>query len=269
MKFGKHILSHGRKRLLAVGVYVTFALLLTPAVSVHGQTERKTIYAVLLDNTRSLEKQFPQIVTVGKRLIEEIRQRGSVSIFSFQSKRVASNFVALNSVDRYEGGNYDRAVSTLGVESTQDETALSRYLSQVAIVKGNTDLFGAIKMIADFLDSRLNVQPDLSLNRVMILITDGDHRMDEAAGLEQPTETDNERARIEKQLVGMVRARHIKVYAVAFTRDLDTTALFRKSRRLSAEDFLTKITKETGGRVVFAAKSKNLDADRMVTELLK
>jgi len=246
-----------------------FALVLTLGVSLRAQTETQTTYAVLLDNTRSVEKQFPQMLLVGQRLIEQLRRRGKTSIFSFKPQRDESHFVALYGVDRYEGGNYDRAVATLGLDSTQDESGLLRYLAQAGIVKGNTDLFGAINVIADFLDSKLKVQPNHPLNRVMVLITDGDHRMDEATGLEQPTETDNERARIEKQLVRTVKERGIKVYAIGFTRDLDTTELFRKSRRLSAEDFLTKLTKETGGRVVFAAKSKNLDADRLVAELLK
>lgn len=247
-----------------------FALVLTLVVSLRAQAETQTTYAVLLDNTRSVEKQFPQILLVGQRLVEELQQQGQTSIFGFKSKRDESHFIGLYSVDRYEGGNYDRAVGTLGVDSTQDKDALLHYLSQVECVKGNTDLFGAISMMADFLDSKLKAQTDHSLNRVMVLITDGDHRMDEDTGLETPTETDNQRAKIEKQLITMLKQRGIKVYAIGFTRDLDTTELlFRKSRRRSAEDFLTKLTKETGGRVVFVTKSKNLNADSLVAELLK
>jgi hypothetical protein len=48
------------------------------------------------------------------------------------------------------------------------------------------------------------------------------------------------------------------------TGDLDTG----ENRRLPAENYLTRVTKETGGKVVFS-RSKHADIDKLVNQLLR
>ena len=54
-----------------------------------------------------------------------------------------------NGAQSYEGGNYDRAIGTLGIDWSQDEDILTRYIERLGIVKGQTDLFGAIRKLCD------------------------------------------------------------------------------------------------------------------------
>jgi len=238
----------------------TLLLTLAFLTSVLGQTDKPTAYAVLVDNTRSMEKQFPQVVILSKAVVERIHKRGSVSLFSFISKRDGDSFVMPYSYEVHEGGNYDRAVGALGVDWNQDKNILNHYIDGLSVVRGQTDLLGAIRSMAKLLnETSLGVRTSFAA-KVMILITDGDHRM-EMYGTLQPTATDDERRRREKQLIKALKESGITVYSIGLTGQLSVTP------REKAESFLNYITKETGGRVVFP-KLKKVDVDTLLRELL-
>lgn len=82
--------------------------------SVYAQADTSKAYALLIDNTRSLEKRFDQVKLFSKRLVDEVHPRGPVRLFSFTWTRDASYFVIPYNVDRYESGNYDTAIASLG-----------------------------------------------------------------------------------------------------------------------------------------------------------
>jgi len=71
----------------------------------------------------------------------------------------------------------------------------------------------------------------------------------------------------EPLVIKELKATGVKVYAIGLIRQLDADTLIRISPRERAETFLTKITKETGGRAVFP-KSKKIDVDGLLNELL-
>lgn|GEM_PF-1058208 len=229
--------------------------------SVYAQAERSKAYGVLIDNTRSLEKQFDQVKLLSKRVVDQVHKQGPVQLFSFKWTQDASQFIVPNGVQSYEGGNYDRAIGTLGIDWTQDEATLTRYIEGLGLVRGQTDLFSAIRTIAESLN-RTTDSKDAPSEKVIILITDGEHRM-EMIGTSQPTETDDERSKRDSKLRKYLKDSGIKVYAIGLTGELDTG----ENRRLKAENFLSRLTKETGGKVVFS-RSKHADVDKLVNQLL-
>jgi len=246
-----------------------FLLIFVICSQLVAQTERTTAYGVLLDNTLSLEKQFPEVVMVGKQVIKRIHKAGPVALFTFTPRRDTDFFAILNSVDRYEGGSYLRAVGSIGTDLTQDEDALNRYVDGLATVKGQTDLFGAITLMTEFLVDRSRTRKPPFTDKVIILVTDGDHRM-EMIGSSQPSETEDGRRNQERQLLKRLQGSGIKVYAVGFTRGLETGSpsnLPQAAPRYRAQSFLGKLTKETGGRVVFP-KSKDVYSDALASRLL-
>jgi acyl-CoA reductase-like NAD-dependent aldehyde dehydrogenase len=77
------------------------------------------------------------------------------------------------------------------------------------------------------------------------------------------TETEDERSKRDSKLRKFLKDSGIKVYAIGITGDVDTG----ENRRLQAENFLSRLTKETGGKVVFS-RSKQADIDKLVNQLL-
>ena len=242
-------------------------LLLVLSTSAFAQSEKKIAYAVLLDNTRSLEKQFPQVLLFGKGVVKQIRPRGPVSLFSFISKYDNDFWFIGHAEDKYEGRNSERAVAALGVEWSQDEKEFGRYIDALPIVKGNTALLEAIESMAEALDAKVNSEKESFKDKVIILITDGEHREESvtgATGYDATTEQTKEKTR---QLIKLLKSIGIRVYAVGLIRDLNSTSFGKMSTKDRAEAFLKKITKETGGRVDFP-KSKGVDVESVLSELL-
>lgn len=246
------------------GTLILVALLSTP---LFGQGEKPKIYGVLIDNTRSLEKQFPQVTAITNSVAARTCERGLVSLFSFTAIQDSSYFFILYETERYEGGYMDRAVGKMGIDWTNDATVLRRYVDRLSIVKGNTDLFGAIHIIGEALDVKSETSKTVKPEKIIILITDGEHRM-EQIGISQPTETDDERRKRDSKLRKYLKDSGITVYAIGLTGELDTGSIHHESPRLRAENFLTKLTKATGGRVIFS-RSKNAKIEALVDNLLR
>jgi hypothetical protein len=256
--------------LKSIGVYLLSALLLTSfSNSAFAQTgEQKTAYALLLDNTRSLEKQFPQVLLLGKGVIKRLNQRGPISLFSFTPKPGGGQFSMHNVEDVYEGGNYDRAVGRLDLEWSQDANILNEYIDSLSVVRGHTDLLGAIHLMSETLNEKADAEKGTFKDRVIILITDGDHRVDGTFN-PHPDGDDQVRRDDEKQLIKELKESGIRVFAVGLIRELNAYGGYAKlgTTKEKAEYFLKKITKDTGGRVVFP-KSKNIDVDGLLNEML-
>jgi hypothetical protein len=202
-----------------------------------AQGEKKIAYGILIDNTRSLETQFPQVKALAKGVVRRINQHGSVSIFSFVAQS--------NKRD-------PPAVITSGFESNQ-EKSLEGYIDNLRVEPGQTTLMDAIYSIAEKLNVKANLDKETFADKTIILVTDGEDRISKVK---------------EKQLIKELRENGIKVYAVGLIQALDDEGgLIRKSPRATATEFLKKIAKETGGRVIFP-KSKQIDLDTLLSELL-
>jgi hypothetical protein len=197
-----------------------------------AQTEKNVAYSILIDNTGSLRSQFNEVVRISKGIVEHIHQRGPVSLFNFRAQGDQRNPLA---------------IITPGTEWSQDKELLERYIDGLFVVPGQTTLMDAINSVAGQISDN-----DASRGKIILLITDGEDRVSKIK---------------EHQLITTLKESGIKVYAVGLVKELDKGGGFiRKAPKERAINFLTKITKETGGRVVFP-KSEKDDVGGLLSEL--
>jgi hypothetical protein len=221
-------------------LYTALLLAVVLSSAAFAQSEKKTAFGVLIDNTGSLRSQFDFVKALGKGVIERIHQRGPVSLFNFNTRGDAPN---------------GTAAITYGIERSRDKAALDTYIDGLRIIPGITTLFDAIYTVAEIVDAGMNLDRDAFSGKAIILITDGEDRASKIK---------------DKQLIEKLKESGIKVYAIALVSELDSVSgLLRKSQRAKAEDFFRKVTKETGGRVVYATSNKakiNSLLDELFTE---
>jgi uncharacterized protein YegL len=214
-----------------------FLLALALPISVFAQVEKKSAYAILIDNTGSLRTQFSQVKAFGKGVVARIYQRGPVSLFNFKTQGSKTNSLA---------------VVTSGIEWSEDISVLENYIDTLKVQPGQTTLMDAIYSVADSLNSKVNMGSNAFSEKVIILITDGEDRVSKVK---------------EKQLVKQLHDCGVTVYAVGLVQELDREAgLIRRSTRPQAEEFLKRLTKETGGRVKFP-KSNEQNVAGLLNEL--
>jgi hypothetical protein len=213
-----------------------------------GQSDKQTISAVLVDNTGSMTTQFPQVLMFADVVVKRIRQRGPISVFEFEKKEPL-------------------AVIGPGTGWTQDEATLENHIHSLSIIRGSTALFEAIESIADELISKANSDKAVFAEKALILIIDGDDRMERGTGVMRSSQDeDDRRRRARDQLIKKLKQMGITVYAIGLTKELSADSLIRVSPREKAELFLTKITKQTGGRAVFP-RAKKFDTEGALDEL--
>jgi len=213
-------------------------LLLTlflPAL-VSAQSEKKAAFGVLLDNTVTLRTQFGNVQILGKVIVQNASQRGFVSLFNFETSSDSKKpFAVIGS----------------GSEWSEDKNALEKYVDTMQVVGGQTTLLDAIRSVAKAVDSKANAEK-LS-EKIIILVTDGEDRASEVT---------------EKQLIKELKESGLKVYAIGLVQELDSSRGFtRDSSQNKSKNFLKKITKETGGNVIFPKLKKDTEAKDLLTEL--
>lgn len=233
---------------------VAFAAIAVLYSCASAQTEKKTLYAVLVDNTKSMERQFTQGRVLGKGVIKRIHDRGSISVFSFEAQPRPS-----------------RQTLARSIGWTNNEVALTSYIDGLSPVGGYAALLESIEKMADELGAAAKTNGGVVGAKVLILITDGVVRFYGKEG--QPNgdmfqEDIDQYRRTRDKVIKKVKASGVIVYAIGLTADLKADAPYPlDSQRERAESLLSKITKETGGRVVFARAGK-IDPDNLVKELL-
>ena len=212
-----------------------FLVLFLPS-SFFAQTEKKAVYGILIDNTGSMRYQFGNIQIFGKSLARNVSQRGVVSLFNFET----------------QGSDKKQfAVVSYGTQWSQDKDALENYIGNLQVVPGATVLFDSIRSIAKTVEAKAS--SDKLAEKIIILITDGEDRMSEVS---------------EKQLLKELEESNIKVYAVGLVTELDSErSLFGYSSREKATQFLKKVTKETGGNVIFPRLKKDTKVENLLTDL--
>jgi hypothetical protein len=230
-----------RNNLLArTRFHLLLALLLTSLFCHSGfaQGDKKTAYAILLDNTGSLRSQFEQVEAFGKGLVHRTSQRGPVSLFNFMSEGI---------------GRGSRAVVTTSLEWTQDENVLDKNIDNIYVQGGQTTLRDAIYFMAEKLNAKVDADKNAFASKVIIIVTDGEDRVS---------------AVNEQKLIKMLRDSGVTVYAVGLVSELKSgNSLVRANPKERAENFLKNVTKETGGRVIFPGPGQT-DIDAPLSKLL-
>jgi uncharacterized protein with von Willebrand factor type A (vWA) domain len=205
-------------------LFPSLLLLLSVAGVCGAQNQKKTSYALFLDNSGSMRSQFDQVTAIGKAVVRQTYNSGPVSIFNFTT----------------QGRLQDaRAVVTRRLEATQNQDMLEQTIDNLYVIGGQTTLLDAISVINDGFDQTA----DDAAERVIILITDGEDRKSQ---ISQAT------------LIQKLKQTKTKVFAVGMVRAL--------SSRSKAESLLKNLTKETGGRVVFA-NSSQVDLQQLIADL--
>ena len=215
---------------------LTLSLIILLSLSIFAQSERKAAYGILIDNTGTLWNQFDNVQLLGKAIVQNVGQRGTISLFNFETQGTEKKPLA---------------VVRSGTEWSQDKALLEKYIDKVKIVRGQTVLFDAIRSIATVTDAKANAEK--FLEKIVILITDGEDRASEVK---------------EEQLIKELRESGVKVYAIGIIQDLgDDGGFIGRSPQEKAKKFLKKITTETGGNVIFPKFKKDTRVEDLLTEL--
>jgi hypothetical protein len=217
--------------------------LLSPTL---GQSNKQTVFAVLVDNTGSMTTQFSEVLMLADAVVKRINSRGPTGVFSFKRK------------DAF-------AVIDPDVQWIPSGAALQDHIHGLSIVRARTALFGAIELVGDELSSKVNSDKASFSEKVLILITDGDDRSVDVGF--SVVDQDDRKRRARDQLIKKMMRMGIKVYAIGLTKKLSDSESVRIVPRERAEAFLAKIAKQTGGRAVFP-NPKKFDADAVLNELL-
>ena len=213
---------------------LAFVLGVTLASSAYAQQDKKTIYAVLIDNTGSMRSQFQDVLELGDAILERIPNPSEGAVYHFKAEQTKN----------------PSAVVANGLGWTQEKLFLKQYLARLFIVPGQTALLDAIDSVAEQLNTR-STAPDAS-EKIVVLITDGEDRSSKTK---------------EKQLLQNLRDSNIKVYSVGLVRELYSERGFTgKSSREKAVGLLEHLARESGGRTVFS-KSQPTDILKLVDEL--
>ena len=177
-------------------------------------TEVPTINALVIDNSRSLRSQLGKVIEAGKIIVGTNRQNDESAIIRFVGKNkieVAQDF-------------------------TKNKSPLNNALDNLFVEGGQTAIIDAIYFAANKVDQYNPSQrkEDVKL-RSLILVSDGDDRGS---------------IRQEKELFDLLRKANVQVYAVGFVNNLsnDDGGINRQEK---AKTFLTRLAKETGGKVYF------------------
>ena len=193
-----------------------------------AQDNKKVAYGILIDNTGSLRSQFDIVIEVSKGIVEQTYQQGPISLFPFMTSGKGANGLALISSD---------------VQWSQEKDDLEGFLDSLYVVPGQTRLMDGISKIADDLNAKANEDKDAFSQKVIFLITDGEDRSSNIT---------------EKNLIKLLKESGIQVFAVGLVNELDNDQGFiRRDVKGKSMSFLEKITKETGGRVVFANSKRD------------
>jgi len=212
----------------------TFVLTVVCSAGLFAQ-EKKVATALLIDNTGSMRSQFALVLDLSKGIVTQVQPRGPVRLFAFMPQGPQSSSIA---------------VASSRTQWTEDHAALIGTIDGLYVIGGQTKLLDAITSLAVDLNTRVAENPDGFSGKVIFLITDGEDRSSKSST---------------KDLIKLLKDSGIQVNAVGLLDELDSDRFGSSGKRSKAKDLLENLTKETGGRVVFA--SPHADADEVLRKL--
>lgn len=243
-------------------LYFLSALALAAALggAARAQGSGGVVYGVLVDNSASLESQRPRVLALGEAVVRRLSRRGPVALFSYAAQPDGATGAGVAPVAGW----------------SRDGPALAAHVGRLAAgLEGSTNLVASVRLMLGELEAKAAAEGGAPVEKVIVLVTDGEHRIlwPEGRRLIGHDEENYERKKREGELVKALRAAGVRVYAVGLVEGLGERTMTAmasagvKNRRDHAESFLKKITKETGGRVVFPGTKKQ-DVEAVLDELL-
>jgi hypothetical protein len=207
----------------------TLVLTVACSVAVVAQAQKKVATALLVDNTGSMRSQFKLVIDLGRGIAVQAQPLGPVRLFTFMPQGTGSSSIALVSPR---------------IEWTENQSTLTRTIDDLYVVGGQTKLLDAIASLVIDINSRVALEPDAFSGKVIFLVTDGEDRSSKSSI---------------KDLIKLLKDSNIQVNVVGLIDELDTDRFGSSSKLNKAKDLLERLTKETGGRVVFANPRANAD----------
>lgn len=181
------------------------------------------INALLIDNSRSLRSQLQKVIEAGKIIVSTNREGDSSTVV---------RFVSADKIETMQ-------------DFTPNKTALNNALDNLFVEGGQTAIVDAVYQTAKNVGQYQNTKKTEDAKiRALILVTDGDDRASRYK---------------EQQLIELLRATEVQIYAVGFVNALpnapDANGVNRQEK---AKSFLTRLARETGGKVYFPASLEEL-----------
>ena len=209
-------------------VWILVLLVLGVSSSTSAQSDKKTLSAVLIDNSGSMRSQFARVRRFGRRdraAPTPSMERARFSVLRLENPKDRPPLALTNS-----GWTSNRAL-------------LRGYVRNLQIEPGQTAPFDAIHAVAEQINAKANIEKDSYARKVLVLITDGEDRLSRIKS---------------KQLLAELKQANIQVYAVGLVQALDKEVGFiGESPRGAAAKFLKGVAESTGGRVVFPKTNKD------------
>jgi len=214
---------------IAGRIVSTLFITLVLSAGVFAQVEKKVATAVLIDNTGSMRSQFNLVIDLSRGIAAQAQPRGPVKLFNFMPQGSGPGSIALISSKR---------------GWTEDQGSLDATIDDLYVVPGQTKLVDAIMSLALDLNEKVALNPDAYSSKVIFLVTDGEDRSSKIST---------------KDLIKLLKDSNIQVNAIGLVEELENDRFGSATKRADAKDLLQRLTKETGGRVVFTGRRAAVD----------
>ncbi len=228
-------LQENSMKRLPLFLSILFLLILSAYSSAQ---DTNPVYGILVDNTGTMRLQFADVQKLASASTQNAAEHGIVSLFAFQTKGEGNNAIAIIA----DGNGW----------STQADI-FEKYISGLEVVPGHTDLRDSILSVAEAVTAK--AASESSPEKIVVLITDGEDRISRIS---------------EKNLIKELKKEGVKVYAIGLIQDLSSTRNETgRSPKSNAENFLKKMSRETGGNAIFPKLKKDANIKELLNEVFK
>jgi Ca-activated chloride channel family protein len=179
-------------------------------ISYFAKDDRPVTYGLVIDTSGSLRPEFRYVIEAAKAIVESNRPDDQTFLI---------RFVSTDKIETVQ-------------ELTSDKTTLVAALRSLRVEGGQTALIDALYLAANYAIKHRAVSDGRRL--ALVLVSDGEDRHSYYT---------------KSQLFGLLSESDVQVFAIGLVEGLDQErGLVPQSPREKATDFLTRLTKETGGR---------------------
>ena len=182
-------------------------------ISTFSKDEKPANYVIAIDTSGSFKNLLPRILDGVKLLLEANKENDEAML---------TRFISSDKIETVEKFTSDKAKLVAGLKLLQIEGGQSAVVDAIYV---------AVQAAA------AHKSGDFSIRRSVVLISDGEDRASYYTA---------------DQLVKLLRAGNVQVFVVGVVSQLDDLGGFtRPSPRAAAEKLLTRVARESGGRVFF------------------
>lgn len=194
---------------------------------VNAQSSNQTAVMIFVDNSGSTKSVLADQIAISKGYLRRIGEGTPVFVFGFATDPVSKT-----------------ATLARGVQCETNQQIVSTQLDQVVSVVGQTRLIDGLFSIVELFENDGFSDCKGLKNIQILLISDGEDRAS---------------SKKLSELVSKLKATAVVVNAIGVISELsDERGFLPQSSRQRARDFLNRLTKESGGRVVFAKRGQNV-----------